>query len=1703
MQLRKTCKSVGAVMLTIALLIGMMSVMGAFPAIAGETVKNWTFSGDWEAIGGASDGTFNQVNVSAVDAAFNVYYGSEGRFYKLAKNQIGNFTDASIIGSGSTMQLTTAEKGLHMYNKYGTWYDMRNTISLVPKTADGEEIHVKNFETSFTVNTFGSYSCGGLMLSFGSQEAGRVILDGTTPYAERAAVVISADGVGVIDGSAVSVKNAALISRVEETLKAAGTWTDFPDGIGCGNTGNNWRTYEVYVKVLNGKLTVRVYYPVGDTVALEQTTDITWDRYGAVYFSGLLFDNTVSDMTLTALNDKGQPVDVVGEPEFTFKMDNVATVGEQTWPYDFSADAKAAVVRDEIDAKFNTYYDWDATTTALTKDTLGTNVGGANTAIAKLTATGLALNVSNGGYSGGGMRQSYSFALKDADGEEIVAKNFEMTFKATAQSNYSIGGLMLNFRAQDSGKVAAAGRWTAQKAYNKRVAVFLSPSAAGVMDGSEADPEVNADLYGNPEKVMTPYLTDGVAGNGLNSSKPLQVYVKAVNGKVKLVVYNATTGTLMYKETVDVDWGKEGAIYFSALYGTQQISDVTFYELDDNGDRLVPEVIPEPDFVFQMDNSALGSFPYDFSADNDVNNAIRDAVDAKFNVYAGCEDRLVKVNKAELGYDNDNSNWDSSVVQMKAAANGLYMITKNGSYSTGGGVALRNYMSLVPKNQEGAEINAKNFEVEFDLITRLSSGYGAGLMLMFRSQDSGRVAVNATTPYAQRAGVLISSLGVKVLDGAETSVVDENMAKAPFKVEGFYTPYTSGGGASLDLSVHVYVKVLDNSVTVKVTKEDTVIHESTTAITWDRAGTISFSGMAMWNTVSNIELRVEEEKVQEPDYVFEPDFSAAGSTFPYDFSEDNTVNNGIRDTIDAAFNLYAGCASDFGRVEKVDFGKDNDFGSTWNGSVSQLRVTANGLNINNVISPYENLTMRNYLSLVPKDANGDEIYAKDFEVSFRLTTSMAWSHGGFMLQFGSQDSGRTALSSNVPYASRAAVLITSAGAMILDGTAGSPVNEALYQKPHTCAAVSAFPSGCGVTNGTAPEMEVYVKVLDGKVIVKLTQVGKGAPFLTLEDTITWTKEGTIAFTGLFKEHTISNVKLTLLEGAEQGGEEEEVDKPENTETVKDLVDSGRAMTLGRVTWEGTTAKLPFALAGVRIAGNLYGKVTAKMQASSSPGSFVTVVVDGDYENATTTWVETGITTFTAVENLEEGYHTVEILRSSSAPYAATSIFNISYNGTLEMPTYGDFQMEFIGDSITGGEGNWDTSQGKNTYSVQFCNSYETYAAKTARALGAEINVLATCGWTTAQATSAFSGLGNPDIVVINLGTNLYGIDDAQLTSDVKALIAKVRAAYGEDTYIVWAYGMMYTEKVAVIEAAVDEMAAADEKLFFCDLSAAQNQAGTNKHPDAQGHTDAANILVPFLRAKCGLKEVIVDTFEQGTVETVKSPVEGSETLVQYTFTVIPEEGAQLKAGSLKARVKGSDGVYTIMPQRVGFRDPANLQSEQFVFVAEGELEITAEFYTPADAKDANMAMLATSKSTTAMGGQYGNAVRFVSRSYVYQNGGKFYMDIDGQAKEVQDFGMYVTSRMALDRMGFDTIAGALQSGQTKNIVKRSVPEAGQAIGKLGVFYDYCSAYADMSIQIININDAHVDREIVSCAYVLFADGQVVYTDDAARSHSEA
>lgn len=72
-------------------------------------------------------------------------------------------------------------------------------------------------------------------------------------------------------------------------------------------------------------------------------------------------------------------------------------------------------------------------------------------------------------------------------------------------------------------------------------------------------------------------------------------------------------------------------------------------------------------------------------------------------------------------------------------------------------------------------------------------------------------------------------------------------------------------------------------------------------------------------------------------------------------------------------------------------------------------------------------------------------------------------------------------------------------------------------------------------------------------------------------------------------------------------------------------------------------------------------------------------------------------------------------------------------------------------------------------------------------------------------------------------------------------------------YIVWVYGLMFdADKDFLSDTVVTAYAAkqSDDKVMFCDLSAAKNNDGHGGHPNVAANAAAAEILTAFIEANC-------------------------------------------------------------------------------------------------------------------------------------------------------------------------------------------------------------------------------------------------------------
>lgn len=249
-------------------------------------------------------------------------------------------------------------------------------------------------------------------------------------------------------------------------------------------------------------------------------------------------------------------------------------------------------------------------------------------------------------------------------------------------------------------------------------------------------------------------------------------------------------------------------------------------------------------------------------------------------------------------------------------------------------------------------------------------------------------------------------------------------------------------------------------------------------------------------------------------------------------------------------------------------------------------------------------------------------------------------------------------------------------------------------------------------------------------------------------------------------------------------------------------------------------------------------------------------------------------------------YTIKLVRETEEKYGqfiARSL-NIGYLGRmLDAPAQKNLYIEFIGDSITCGLGSLcgylsddgltvsDTDNGTcgiESAETSLCeDSTNSYAYLAAQTLNAD------CKFISYSGIGVYNGYGSfqmgeyfddqhkstdrvPDLVVINLGTNDYfnnkdkaSFDWTAYKTAVKDLIDKVRTAYGENTKILWATGLMNTSDnqfMTEIKAEITALKTEGYKnlYYFGDLT--KSSGGHNGHPTKEGAKVAAKELVDYI-----------------------------------------------------------------------------------------------------------------------------------------------------------------------------------------------------------------------------------------------------------------
>ena len=219
------------------------------------------------------------------------------------------------------------------------------------------------------------------------------------------------------------------------------------------------------------------------------------------------------------------------------------------------------------------------------------------------------------------------------------------------------------------------------------------------------------------------------------------------------------------------------------------------------------------------------------------------------------------------------------------------------------------------------------------------------------------------------------------------------------------------------------------------------------------------------------------------------------------------------------------------------------------------------------------------------------------------------------------------------------------------------------------------------------------------------------------------------------------------------------------------------------------------------------------------------------------------------------------------------------DGTPEMPACRKRLVEFIGDSLTVGEGCIGPRNAAD-WRMAWMSHMSSYPCLVSEQVQADSRVIAVSGWGVWKSwdSDPLHRLGAvydklcpviscgdvpyafrerpADAVVINLGTNDYSAlsreqdrpdAERQMTVRAEEMIALVRARQ-PDAPILWAYGLCGNGAERLLRLAVDRVrAAGDEKVIYLPLDSCGADLGSLNHPGREAHRRAALQIVRALR----------------------------------------------------------------------------------------------------------------------------------------------------------------------------------------------------------------------------------------------------------------
>lgn len=267
----------------------------------------------------------------------------------------------------------------------------------------------------------------------------------------------------------------------------------------------------------------------------------------------------------------------------------------------------------------------------------------------------------------------------------------------------------------------------------------------------------------------------------------------------------------------------------------------------------------------------------------------------------------------------------------------------------------------------------------------------------------------------------------------------------------------------------------------------------------------------------------------------------------------------------------------------------------------------------------------------------------------------------------------------------------------------------------------------------------------------------------------------------------------------------------------------------------------------------------------------------------------------------------EVQAMSDDKSHCVQIHGFQTDGSFEALEEKPYKLEFIGDSITSGEGSIGALKEEDWISMWF-STQNNYAVMTANALGADYHIISQSGWGVFtgwdnnphsaiplyydQVCGLLKGEKNkalgaheaydfkawqPDAIIINLGTNdggafnspcfkdevtgkihkqrlnedgSYNLEDLNAFKEAAVnFLVKLRA-HNPNSHLIWVYGMLGSPmKAAICEAIASyKQKVEDTKVEFLELpDTTAETVGARQHPGIRAHEAAKEVIVNRLK----------------------------------------------------------------------------------------------------------------------------------------------------------------------------------------------------------------------------------------------------------------